>query len=101
MANIAIISKEREFIIPPFDITLAGTTAKEIMLEWKNGLISKSIITNIRQGMIKTKEAKKIAKEVLILGGGAVVPVLKWDDVVICDSPGDVCIELQRHLHNI
>ena len=98
MANIGIVNKDNELIIPPFTKTLAGTTSKAVIQLFEKGDIPSHILKAIRHDVLLTTEAKNIAKEVIIMGGGAIVPVLQWDDKIISNTPGIVCKYLQSHI---
>lgn len=59
------------------------------------------MITKILRENIKLQRAKEEAKEIMLLGGNACVPVLKWDDKVISDKPGPVTLDVQKFFNEI
>jgi hypothetical protein len=78
-----VLLKNGDFIVPPFDRILPGTTAIKIL-----DYLDKEVIPqNLTQGYIKKivrrdiliTEAKSEALEVIFLGGEECVPVLEWD----------------------
>ena len=100
MANVAVLTKSNELILPPFDKTVPGTTAIKC-LKYIEANLMPSMVTSIRREMVNCEQLKSEAKEVLILGGQKVLPVLKWDDSVICETPGALVRELQKFLKDI
>ena len=101
IANIGILLKSNELLIPPFDNTLVGTTTLRLIEYAEDVLIPKGIIKGILREKIKVDKAKEEAKEVMLLGGNACVPILKWDKKQISDKPGPLTLNIQKFFNEI
>lgn len=93
--------KSGELLIPPFDRTIAGTTAIRLIEYANDYLIPNGIIKGIKREYIKLADAKKQAAEVMILGGNTCVPVLKWDNEIITEKPGPITMIIQKFFNEI
>ncbi len=96
MANVALVLKNNHLLIPPFDKTLAGTTALRVIEYANDVLIPQGLLKGLRREHIKVYDAKRESKEVMLLGGNACVPVLQWDDTKISSEPGPIAKNLQH-----
>ena len=87
MATVAVLLNNGDFVVPPFERILPGTTAIKIMDYIENEvlgrdsshLIEEGYIKQVVRREIKIEEAKAEAKEVMFLGGEECVPVMEWD----------------------
>eukprot|EP00357_Protocruzia_adherens_P034329 CAMPEP_0114996324 /NCGR_PEP_ID=MMETSP0216-20121206/14239_1 /TAXON_ID=223996 /ORGANISM="Protocruzia adherens, Strain Boccale" /LENGTH=329 /DNA_ID=CAMNT_0002360499 /DNA_START=117 /DNA_END=1106 /DNA_ORIENTATION=+ len=99
VANIAIVSAEGEFLVPPFTKTLAGTTvikAMKYLCEEEEG---KKLVSTVHHANIHRDDAYN-AKEVMIIGGDKCVPVTHLDNVQIgTGERGIVATALQKFLY--
>lgn len=99
MATVAILLKNGDFVVPPFDRILKGTTAVKIM-EYLNEEVlpnienyfpnSTSYIKQVVRRDILVSEAKENANEAMFLGGEECVPLLEWDGFKIGEKKGPV-----------
>ncbi len=96
-----LVLKSGELLIPPFDRTLAGTTALRLIEYAEEVLIPAGILKGVKREHIKLKDAKEQSKEVMMLGGNTCVPILKWDDTVISEKPGPVTLNVQRFFNEV
>ena len=96
-----MVLKTGELLIPPFDRTLAGTTALRLLEYARETLIHKGIIGGVKQEHIKVNDAKENSQEVMLLGGNACVPVLQWDDHKFSDHPGPVTLNIQKFFQEV
>lgn len=83
-------------MIPPFDHSLAGTTALRLIEYAKQVLIPEGFIKGFMQHDITHQKAKAESSEVMLLGGNTCVPVLKWDNAVISKTPGPITKKIQQ-----
>ena len=88
-------------LIPPFEHTLAGTTALRLLEYAKDVLIPKGIVSEVIRENIKVNKAKNEAKEVMLLGGNTCVPVLKWDSKIISSKAGPVTLNVQKFFNEV
>ena len=86
VATVAVLLKNGDFVIPPFERILPGTTAIKILEYIESDLLDKSpssfpkdYLKRIVRREILISEAKAEACEVMFLGGEECVPVLEWD----------------------
>ena len=90
VATVAVLMNNGDFIVPPFERILPGTTAIKIL-----DYLDKEVLPqDLTQGYIKRvvrreiliSEAKAEALEVIFLGGEECVPVLDWDRQPVHDG---------------
>lgn len=91
----AVLLKNGDFIIPPFDRIIPGTTAvKALDFAEAQG-------KRVVRREIKVAEAQVQAAEAMFLGGEECVPILTWDDVPVSPEPGPFTRALQEYLNRI
>ena len=62
MANVAFVMKDsKEFILPPFDVTLPGTTSKRCLTLIEKVLIPEGLVSVIRRESLHHKVVKSSA----------------------------------------
>jgi len=89
--NAAFLDSDNVFRTPPFEGLLAGTTIKRVLE--RHGKVSR-----VEVGRVHINDARK-CKEMMLLGGGYIYPVVKWDDTVISNGqPGPVFKAIQEIL---
>jgi hypothetical protein len=84
VATVAVLLSNGDFIVPPFDRILPGTTAIKILdFVQQEVLTSQALplgyLKRIVRREITVAEAHSDAVEVMFLGGEECVPVLDWD----------------------
>lgn len=83
--NVALITNDKEFIMPHFDKILSGCTAKRI-INLAERLVKEGKLRSISCENITMEEGKK-ADEMMLIGSGVLVsPVLQWDEQIIGDG---------------
>eukprot|EP01015_Nassula_variabilis_P009406 TRINITY_DN1743_c0_g1_i14.p1 TRINITY_DN1743_c0_g1~~TRINITY_DN1743_c0_g1_i14.p1 ORF type:complete len:310 (-),score=60.56 TRINITY_DN1743_c0_g1_i14:49-978(-) len=96
IANLGIIDNENNFVIPPFETSLAGTTLMKCLDYVKTSLVPKGTIKNVVQRRIKRAEVYSNTKELLFFGGEKVVPVVNLDGRKVGSGvKGPICDILQ------
>jgi 4-amino-4-deoxychorismate lyase len=90
VATVAVLLGSGDFIVPPFDRRLAGTTAIKIMDFIEDEVIPQGALqgylTSVVRREIKITEAQAEGVEVMFLGGEECVPVLQWDGRPVGDG---------------
>jgi branched-subunit amino acid aminotransferase/4-amino-4-deoxychorismate lyase len=84
VATVAVLLSNGDFIVPPFDRILPGTTAIKILDYLQQEVLTSQALplgylTRIVRREITVAEAHSDAVEVMFLGGEECVPVLEWD----------------------
>lgn len=95
VATVAVLLKNGDFVVPPFERILPGTTAIKILDFIENEVIPRSLVPTLKQVVrrdILISEAQRDASEVMFLGGEECVPVLHWDGKEISESKGPAAI---------
>ena len=108
MATLAVLLKNGDFVIPPFDRILQGTTAIKIMKFLEEEVFPNRVrflpqdnpeyINQIVRRDILVSECQQDAAEVMFLGGEECVPLLEWDGVQISDKKGLAADLFQTYL---
>ncbi len=93
VASVAVLLKNGDFIVPPFDRIIPGTTAPKIFdyIEKEvvpKGLLPPEYIKRVVRRDILVSEAQAEAQEVMFLGGEDCVPVTEWDGIPIGQGKG-------------
>eukprot|EP00347_Sterkiella_histriomuscorum_P005631 403355859 len=92
MATVAILLKNGDFVIPPFDRILQGTTAIKIMEFIEHEILpnpeqyfpgNPNYIAQIVRRDILVSDCKSEGVEAMFLGGEECVPLLEWDGQII------------------
>jgi branched-subunit amino acid aminotransferase/4-amino-4-deoxychorismate lyase len=81
-ATVAVLLKSGEFVIPPFDRILPGTTAIKILAYLQTQIDEGQLndyVNKISRREILVSEAKAECREVMFLGGEECVPITSWD----------------------
>jgi D-alanine transaminase len=98
MSNCAFFMKDGSFCIPPFDKTLAGTTAIRCMDYISNVLIPEGKITKLIREYVNISELYDNVNEMMLLGGSFLIPILSLNGKKIVDQPGEIARRLQKFL---
>ena len=98
MSNCAYMMKDGSFCIPPFDKTLAGTTAIRCMDYIENTLIPEGKIKKLIREYININDLFDQVSELMLLGGSFLIPILSLNGVKIVDEPGEIARRLQKFL---
>ncbi|KAK9817533.1 hypothetical protein WJX74_009766 [Apatococcus lobatus] len=100
-ANIGIVTRDDELIVPPFDHSLRGLTADTMLQMSRQRLGTEELasLAGVQQRNFTVKEAQS-AKEVFMCSSfDPVVPIIMWDDQTISDGrPGPVTLSLRSML---
>lgn len=89
VATVAVLLKNGDFIVPPFERIIPGTTAVKIFkyieesLIGSSGLLPEGYINRVVRREIKVAEAQENAVEVMSLSAEECVPILHWDGIQI------------------
>jgi len=108
ISNIAFYMEDGSFYVPPFEKTLAGTTVIRCMDYIKKVLIPEGIITDIVRDYVKIDDViqgrlnnnQRKVKEIMLLGGDFLIPILHLDNIEIIKEPGKIARRLQEFLMN-
>ena len=108
ISNIAFLMEDDTYCVPPFEKTLAGTTVIRCMDFIDKVLIPEGIVKGIVRGYVtiddvksgRINDASKKVKEIMLLGGDFLIPILKLDGMEITKEPGKVARTLQEFLLN-
>ena len=84
MSNCAYFMKDGSFCIPPFDKTLAGTTAIKCMEYIEKTLIPEGKITKLRREYVNINEFFDQVEEFMLLGGSFLIPILSLNGKKNC-----------------
>ena len=98
VGSVAIVSDEGELVTPPFDGLLPSTTVTRALALAEEVLVPSGVLKGVRQRPLHRDECDA-AREMVGLGGGDVVPILKLDGRVITEAPGPIYKELARVVH--
>jgi branched-subunit amino acid aminotransferase/4-amino-4-deoxychorismate lyase len=98
MSNCAFLMKDGSFCIPPFDRTLAGTTAIRCMDYIVNTLIPEGKITKLVREYVNINDLYDQVSEMMLLGGSFLIPILSLNGKKIVDQPGEMARRLQKFL---
>jgi branched-subunit amino acid aminotransferase/4-amino-4-deoxychorismate lyase len=98
ISNIAFVLNTGEFCVPSFQKTLAGTTVIRCFDYINDVLIPKGVVKGIKRDYVNIKDIPLIVKEAMLVGGDHVLPLLKLDDYILGDKPGEVTVLLQEYL---
>ncbi|TNV77185.1 hypothetical protein FGO68_gene9884 [Halteria grandinella] len=102
VATVAVLLENGDFVVPPFDRILPGTTAikildfldKEVIPQYSDGYVKRIVRRDI-----KVAEAKQNAVEAMFLGGEECVPITEWDGEKVGDGKkGRLATMFQEHL---
>lgn len=89
MSTVGVLLKNGDFVVPPPERILAGTTVKKAFQCIEDEFIGKGdYVKQIVRRDILVTEAQEDAVEVMQFGGEACTPILEWDGVKITDEPG-------------
>jgi len=86
-STVAVHLKSGEFVVPPADKILPGTTMLKVLAFLEQGGGGDSV-THISRRDIKISEIHKEAAEAFHLAGEECIPILEWDNHVIADGVG-------------
>ncbi|CDW77371.1 branched-chain-amino-acid aminotransferase-like protein chloroplastic-like [Stylonychia lemnae] len=109
MATVAVLLKNGDFIIPPFERILSGTTAIKIMDFLEKEVIPNSdryfdgnenYIKKIVRREILVQECKDQGVEAMFLGGEECVPLLEWDGHILGEEKGPAATLFQEYLRS-
>lgn len=112
ISNVAFYLEDGSFCVPPFEKTLAGTTVIRCMDFIEKVLIPEGIVKGIVRDYVTIEDVKvgrvdgeftdgrKKVKEIMMLGGDFLIPILKLDGMEITKEPGVVARRLQEFLIN-
>jgi len=98
MSNCAFFMKNGDFCIPPFDRTLAGTTAIRCMDYIEKTLIPEGKVNKILREYVNIKDLFENVSEFMLLGGSFLIPILNLNGVKISNQPGEISRRLQKFL---
>jgi branched-subunit amino acid aminotransferase/4-amino-4-deoxychorismate lyase len=98
MSNIAFLLLDGTFLVPPFDKTLTGTTVVRVMDFVKNVLIPEGHIKSIERDYLNSNTFQNQVKEAMLCGGDFVIPILKLNDYIISENPGEITRRIQDFL---
>jgi len=83
VATVAVLLSNGDFVVPPFERILPGTTAIKILDYLEQEVIPQNILKGYLNQIVRREiliqEAHEQALEVMFLGGEECVPVLEWD----------------------
>ncbi len=96
--NLAVVSADRELLVPRFDRTLRGTTAVR-MMELAQELVSSETLSSVRQARIG-REDLFLAREVLMCGTTFdILPIVQFDGRAIGEGlPGPIYRKLLERM---
>lgn len=77
--NVAVITHDKELILPLFDKILSGCTAKRI-LELAPKLVEQGCLKSVKTENLSVEEAKRAAEMMFIGSTLPVLPIIMWDD---------------------
>jgi len=110
ISNVAFLMEDDSFWVPPFEKTLAGTTVIRCMNYIEKVLIPEGVVKEIVRGYVtiddvrigreKSSNEKIKVKEIMMLGGDFLIPILKLDGMQITREPGNLARKLQNFLLN-
>ena len=108
ISNIAFLLEDNTFCVPPFEKTLAGTTVIRCMDYIEKYLIPEGSVKQIMRDYIKIDDViagrlnneNKRVKEIMLLGGDFLIPILSLDGLEITKEPGIIARKLQEFLIN-
>jgi branched-subunit amino acid aminotransferase/4-amino-4-deoxychorismate lyase len=99
ISNIAFVLSNGEFSVPSFEKTLVGTTVVRCMEYVEKELIPNGLITKISRDYVNIKDLNSDnIKEIMLVGGDFVIPVLKINDFNLNNGPGEITKLLQNFL---
>ncbi|PKA59186.1 Branched-chain-amino-acid aminotransferase-like protein 3, chloroplastic [Apostasia shenzhenica] len=84
-ANIVIVSRKRELILPKLDRVLHGCTAKRLLMLGKK-LVGKGILKSVESRDISAEEAKSSSEMIFVSSLIPIMPVVEWDGEAIGDG---------------
>lgn len=93
VANIAFVFEDGEFATPRFETVIKGTTVTKCIERIKE-LIGENKLKKYSLRDITLEEAYK-AKEMMVLGGDKIVPVLNFNEKPISSIRGPITQSLQ------
>ena len=97
--TVAVLLKNGDFVVPPVDRIIPGTTAIKIFKFIEQEVVPKQLLSIdyikrvVRRDILIT-EAIAEANEVMLLSGEECVPVLEWDGVKIGDGKKGQAVKL-------
>ena len=100
ISNLAFYLNDGSFSVPPFDRTLAGTTVIRCLDFIENEMIPKNEILKIDRSYLNINDVPQKVKEVMLVGGDFVIPILNLNGYTIGSEPGRVARRLQEFLVN-
>lgn len=80
--NIALISKNKELLLPAFDNILTGCTAKRL-LALAPKLVEKGLLKGVETRSITVKEAKNSAEMMFAGSTLPLLPIIEWDGELV------------------
>jgi len=99
-SNIAFVLKDGSFNVPPFDKTLVGTTVLRVMEYVESELIPKGLIKKITRDYINIKNYPDLINEAMLVGGDFAIPILKLDNLILGNQPGEIATLIKNFLIN-
>ena len=99
LSTVAVLLKNGDFVVPPVDRIIPGTTAIKIFKFIEQEVVPKQLLSIdyikrvVRRDILIT-EAIAEANEVMLLSGEECVPVLEWDGVKIGDGKKGQAVKL-------
>ncbi|XP_058095808.1 D-amino-acid transaminase, chloroplastic-like [Magnolia sinica] len=83
--NVALISKEKELLLPFFDKILSGCTAKRL-LALAPKLVEQGILKSVTTRDITVDQAKNSAEMMYVGSGLPILPIIEWDGQPVGDG---------------
>ena len=85
MVNVAIVTPDRELVLPEFDRILSGCTARRL-LALAPRLVEDGRLAAVTTRNITAEEAKRSVEMAFVGSGLPVLPIVEWDDQPIGDG---------------
>jgi branched-subunit amino acid aminotransferase/4-amino-4-deoxychorismate lyase len=81
--NCVFITEDRRLLTPPFDAILAGTTVRKVMELAAAVLVPEGALLEVTQAPVSLETAKKCVEMMMLGGDHHLMPVTKWDDILV------------------
>ncbi|KAL4457033.1 hypothetical protein ABPG74_014671 [Tetrahymena malaccensis] len=101
IASIGMILKNKEFVSPPADKIIEGTTLKKCMQFLEKELIPQGYIKSAERKYFDLQYVYDNVQEFILFGGDKIIPVLQLNDKQINDGQkGPICQMIQEWFKN-
>jgi branched-subunit amino acid aminotransferase/4-amino-4-deoxychorismate lyase len=97
---VGFVLKDKTFYAPPYVRALRSITMDRVLELIEKHLIPSDVVSKISRVKMTVDQLKEEVAEMMLLGGERVVPIRKWDELVISEKEGPVTEKIMQLLED-